>query len=114
MKMMRGGEIFVPKIPSMSMTDLASVMGAGMPQRIVGIRPGEKLHEALISRDDARLTRELTDRYIVLPAIRGWSVGDPTFPGDRPVDEEFAYASDTNQEWLDADGLGRLLTLAQA
>ncbi len=69
LEMMRGGEIFVPKIGSMTMTEVANALAPGMPHRIVGIRPGEKLHEMMISADDARMTAELGDRYVIEPAF---------------------------------------------
>src|SRR3546814_6195499 len=66
---MHGGEIFVPKIPSMKMVDVAACIGPGLPQEVVGIRPGEKLHEVMVPEDDARNAVEIDDRYIVLPAF---------------------------------------------
>ena len=104
--LMEGGEIFVPKIPSMKMTDLAKAIAPGLKQKIVGIRPGEKLHEIMITTDDARTTRDLGDRYIVQPSILLWremkKVG-------KPVPETFAYASNTNERWLTADALLKLV-----
>ena len=103
---MRGGEIFVPKIPSMRMTDLASAMAPDLPIKVVGIRPGEKLHEIMISADDARGTVDLGDRYAIEPAF----VEYPREPltGGR-LDEGFCYASDTNTDWLSGAGLLALL-----
>jgi UDP-N-acetylglucosamine 4,6-dehydratase len=99
---MHGGEIFVPKIPSMKMTDLAEAMAPGLPIKVVGIRPGEKLHEIMISADDARGTVDLGDRYAIEPAF----VEYPREPlaGTR-LDEGFCYASDTNHDWLTGEGL---------
>jgi len=104
--MMRGGEIFVPKIPSMKMTDLAEAMAPGLAIKIVGIRPGEKLHEIMISADDARATVDLGDRYAIEPAFAEY----PRLPmeGAR-LPEGFWYASDTNEEWLTGPGLLALL-----
>jgi len=98
---MRGGEIFVPKIPSMRITDLADAMCPGAEIDVVGIRPGEKLHEMMICADDARSTAELGDRYAIEPAF----VEYPRQPfrlngGAGAVPEDFSYASDTNTEWL--------------
>jgi len=107
--MMQGGEIFVPKIPSMKIVDLAKAMAPGLPHRIVGIRPGEKLHEVMITEDDARNTIELPDRYIIEPSFAFWSRDPYKENGARPVAEGFRYASNTNTEWLDAESLGRLL-----
>jgi len=109
MTQMRGGEIFVPKIPSMRVLDLAAVMSPKAAPRIVGIRPGEKLHEALIAREEARNTYDLGDRYVIAPSFRFWSA-DGLDPGARPIeDEAFSYTSDDNPEWLGADDLAALL-----
>lgn len=107
--MMRGGEIFVPKIPTMKVSDVASCIAPDTPQRIVGIRPGEKLHEVMITEDDARSTLELDDRYIIEPAFAFWDRESYTADGATPVAEDFVYASNTNTEWLDGPGLATLL-----
>jgi UDP-N-acetylglucosamine 4,6-dehydratase/5-epimerase len=103
---MHGGEIFVPKIPSMKITDIADTLAPGMETKVVGIRPGEKLHEMMISADDARNTVDLGDRYAIEPAFVEYA-REP-FSGARLADE-FSYASDTNHEWLDGAGLMRML-----
>ena len=95
--MMRGGEIFVPKIPSMKVLDLAQAMAPDLGHRIVGIRPGEKLHEIMISADDARTTVDLGDRYAIEPAFAEYT--REAFEGAR-LAEGFCYASDSNDEWL--------------
>ncbi len=109
MEMMRGGEVFVPKIASMTMPDVARALAPDLPHRTVGIRPGEKLHEMMISADDARTTTELPDRYVIEPQF----VEYPRKPlaGDvgKAVADDFSYSSDRNNEWLDADGLLALL-----
>ena len=102
--LMHGGEIFVPKIPSMNIADLARAM-SDLPHDIVGIRPGEKLHEVMITEDDARMTMELDDRYVICPALPEWSHDHLTGHGARFVAEGFRYSSDRNPEWLDASGL---------
>ncbi len=105
--MMAGGEIFVPKIPSMKIVDIATALAPQLPQTIVGIRPGEKLHEVMITEDDARLTLELDDRYAICTpdaALRNMKQR-----GGVPIAEGFRYASDTNHEWLDGNGLMALL-----
>jgi len=109
LEMTRGGEIFVPKIGSMTMTDVARALGPGLAHRTVGIRPGEKLHEMMISGDDARMTTELPDRYVIEPQFVEYP--RTPFAGDigRSVDDGFSYSSDTNSEWLDAEGLKALL-----
>jgi UDP-N-acetylglucosamine 4,6-dehydratase len=102
LSLMRGGEIFVPKIPSMRITDLAAAMAPEVSVKVVGIRPGEKLHEMMISADDARSTVDLGDRYAIEPAFAEYT--RPAFAGPR-LAEGFSYASDTNDEWLTGPGL---------
>ncbi len=108
-EMMRGGEVFVPKIPSMSMPDVARALGPGLAHKVVGVRPGEKLHEMMIGADDARTTTELADRYVIEPQFVEYQRQE--FAGDigQRVADGFSYASDTNDEWLDTDGLMALL-----
>ena len=108
--MMEGGEIFVPKIPSMKITDVARALASDLPHHTLGIRPGEKLHEVMITEDDARTTIELNDRFIIEPAFASWERTSLADDGGVSVDEAFRYASDTNNEWLDADGFHALLT----
>ena len=109
LEMMKGGEIFVPKIPSMKMTDLAKAMAPDLEHKIIGIRPGEKLHEIMVPTDDGRKTVELEDRYVIQPSFVFWG-GDDIGYGDAPtVPEGFRYTSDNNTEWLDESGLKTLL-----
>jgi UDP-N-acetylglucosamine 4,6-dehydratase len=89
--MMRGGEVFVPKLPSMRVIDLANVIGPKLPKAFIGVRPGEKLHETLVTADEARWTVELHDRYMISPA--GAEVS-----GSMP--DGFRYGSDNNKHWL--------------
>jgi UDP-N-acetylglucosamine 4,6-dehydratase len=103
---MHGGEVFVPKIPSMKMTDMAAAMAPGMATKVIGIRPGEKLHEMMISADDARNTVDLGDRYAIEPAFVEYT--RKPLKGGR-LSDEFSYASDTNDEWLDGPGLMAML-----
>ena len=106
--LMHGGEVFVPKIPSMRITDLATAICADCEHEIVGIRPGEKLHEMLITRDDAINTLEFDDYFVIQPAIRYWQNSEITNYGGvqgRRVTEDFEYTSNTNDRWLDAAGL---------
>ena len=107
--LMQGGEIFVPKIPSMSITDLAEAMAPGTPHEVVGTRPGEKVHEVMITNDDARATLELDDRYVITPTYIHGDGEDFTVDGAKPVAEDFAYASNTNTEWLDAEDLNHMM-----
>lgn len=103
---MNGGELFVPKIPSMHITDLALAIAPRAQINEVGIRPGEKLHEEMISEDDARRTIELDDCYVVLPVHSEWG-GD--LPTGKPVPEDFVYRSDNNSEWLSQDELRAMI-----
>ncbi len=107
--MMRGGEIFVPKIPSMRMTDLAHCMAPDLPICVVGIRPGEKLHEVMVTEDDSRQTLELADRYVIEPSFTWWQREPYIASGATPVPEGFRYASDTNTDWLDGERLCSLI-----
>lgn len=102
LSLMRGGEIFVPKIPSMKVVDLAATLAPEATLKVVGIRPGEKLHEMMISADDARSTVDLGDRYAIEPAFAEYA----RQPFEAPtLAEGFSYASDTNDEWLSGPGL---------
>lgn len=104
---MHGGELYVPRIPSMRIVDLARVIAPNSPMKEVGIRPGEKLHEEMIAPDDSRRTLLLDDRYVVMPHIAGWGYEPPA--GGTPVPEGFAYRSDTNDLWLSDDDLRELV-----
>jgi UDP-N-acetylglucosamine 4,6-dehydratase len=108
--MMRGGEIFVPKIPSMRITDLAACLAPHLPLKEIGIRPGEKLHEVMVTDDDSRMTLELPDRYVIEPAFSFWQRETYLKSGARSVAEGFRYASDTNDDWLDSDRLKQLMS----
>jgi UDP-N-acetylglucosamine 4,6-dehydratase len=104
---MCGGEVFVPKIPSMRVVDLARAVGPECKTTIVGIRPGEKLHEVLVPEDDARNTLEFEDRYVIFPAHAGWNVAAyPYRSAGRPCADGFHYSSDTNTRWLSVEELG--------
>lgn len=111
-ELMQGGEIFVPKIPSMRVTDLATVMAPDLATHEIGIRPGEKLHELMISEDDARTTLELEDRYVIEPAFAFWKREHLEAAGASRPPEGFSYHSATNTEWLDHNGLRKLLETA--
>ena len=110
----RGGEVFVPKIPSMRTVDLARCIAPHLPQRIIGIRPGEKLHEVMVPEDEARSTLDLNDRFVILPSddpdLRAHFIAQ----GGAPVPEGFVYSSDRNGERLDARALQSLLGLSLA
>ena len=96
---MQGGEVFVPKIPSMKMKDLAEVIAPKARIKVIGIRPGEKLHEVLISQDEARTTVELEDMYVVQPAATFW-FGHHWSDLGKPLPDGYYYASDNNTVWL--------------
>lgn len=109
LEMMRGGEVFVPKIPSMTMPDLLQAMAPGSKTKIIGIRPGEKLHEMMISSDDARNTVDLGDRYAIEPDFVEYTRRSFRDDGAKAVADGFVYSSDINDDWLDNDGLKRML-----
>lgn len=108
-EMMQGGELFVPKIPSMRVLELVEALAPGKPTHIVGIRPGEKLHEIMVPSDDARTTIELPDRYIIEPSFAWWSRKSYVNCGATPVAEDFCYSSDKNDDWLSPSGMRSLL-----
>ena len=97
---MVGGEIYVKKIPSMTVTDIALAIAPHAQHKIVGIRPGEKLHEQMIAPEDAPHTYEFDDYYKILPAIYNWSQDPQRINGGRPVSLNFTYSSDQNPEWM--------------
>jgi len=104
---MHGGEIFVPKIPSMRVVDLAKAIGPECEIKIIGIRPGEKLHEAMIMADDARHTVEFDDYYVIQPEFPWWSKS--YVKGGKKLPDGFAYTSDTNDKWLTTQELKKLI-----
>lgn len=110
---MFGGETFVPKIPSMRMTDLASALAPKLPQKIVGIRPGEKLHEVMCPSESAHLTLAFPDHYVIKPSILFTQAPDyqrnALGESGRPVPDGFEYSSDKNTQWIDAAQLKELL-----
>lgn len=110
LELSQGGEIFVPKIPATLVTDLATAMAPKVKQTVVGIRPGEKLHEMMISADDSRSTFELDDRYVIEPEFAEYTRKSfAKVRGIKKVPEGFFYASDNNPERLDADGIKAMM-----
>ena len=105
---MHGGEVFVPKIPSMSIIGLAKAIAPEAKVNEIGIRPGEKLHEVLISEDEARTTVELEDMFVVQPAEALWFGRDWENQG-RLITEEYRYASNTNTIWLDVNQIKAII-----
>ncbi len=106
---MQGGEVFVPKIPSMRLLDLANAMGPGCKFEFTGIRPGEKLHETLIPRDESPWCVEFEDRYVIQPSQLWWDPDTLVKRGGRPVPDGFKYRSDLNDSWLTGEQLKTLL-----
>jgi UDP-N-acetylglucosamine 4,6-dehydratase/5-epimerase len=112
---MMGGEIFVPKIPSVRITDLARVIAPDCQQRVIGIRPGEKLHEVMVPEDDAHLTLEFESHFVIQPSHSFWNARNYR-NGRRctPCAEGFRYGSDNNTWWLGDDEINQLVTMVQA
>jgi FlaA1/EpsC-like NDP-sugar epimerase len=102
---MVGGEIYVKKIPSMKVTDIALAIAAAARQEVVGIRPGEKLHEQMIGTEDAPHTYEYVQHYKVLPAIHNWSHDPLRIKGGSLVAPDFTYCSDNNTDWMSISSL---------
>lgn len=103
-----GGEVFIPKIPSMKVTDLAEAIAPGVPRDVTGIRPGEKLHEILLTGDESRHSVETEDVYVVLPEHPWWT-DEPRWLEGKPLDDDFTYSSATNAEWLSVEELRELV-----
>lgn len=108
LEQMQGGEVFVPKIPSMRVIDLATTIAPDAKVNIVGIRPGEKLHEVLISEDEARTTVELDDMFVVQPAEANW-FGHAWERQGKPLPDGFRYVSDTNPDWMTIEQIQKMV-----
>jgi UDP-N-acetylglucosamine 4,6-dehydratase len=108
LEQMRGGEVFVPKIPSMRLIDLARAIAPDAEIKTIGIRTGEKLHEVLISEDEARTVVEVDDMYVVMPAEALWFGREWEQVGKR-IPDEFRYASNSNTEWLSVEEIRRII-----
>jgi FlaA1/EpsC-like NDP-sugar epimerase len=102
---MVGGEIYVKKIPSLKMTDLARVIAPEARQEVVGIRPGEKLHEQMIGAEDSHFTYEYPEHFKILPNINNWGTCKERIKEGKKVPEGFIYASNTNTEWMSDEEL---------
>ncbi|MBT5109846.1 MAG: UDP-N-acetylglucosamine 4,6-dehydratase (inverting) [Rhodospirillaceae bacterium] len=112
--MMVGGEIFIPKIPSVRISALATAMAPDLPQKSVGIRPGEKLHEVMVTEDDARTTIGLEDRYVILPFLLDSPIYEKYREAGEFVPDGFSYSSDTNVQWLKDGPLAELVTQVES
>ncbi len=108
---MVGGEIYVKKIPSMRITDIAEAVAPKAEQKIIGIRPGEKLHEQMIGAEDAHYTYEYDEHYKILPSIHNWSTDEVRIGTGKKVPEHFVYASDNNKEWMTQEELRQWLSV---
>ena len=108
---MVGGEIYVKKIPSMKVTDIASAISPNSKHEIIGIRPGEKLHEQMISAEDAPHTYQYDGYFKILPAIHDWSQDPARINGGKLVSPDFSYTSDNNMEWMSIESLREWVTL---
>lgn len=97
---MVGGEIYVKKIPSMKVIDIANVVAPHAKRTVIGIRPGEKIHEQMIGSEDAPFTYEYEELYKILPAINGWAKTAERIKDGKPVPEGFTYESDKNSAWM--------------
>ena len=102
---MEGGEIYVKKIPSMNITDLAKAVCDKTPQKIIGVRPGEKIHEQMIGFEDAPFTYEYSDYYKILPMINDWGNDKSRIKDGKKVPDGFTYSSDNNLDWMQINEL---------
>ena len=102
---MMGGEIYVKKIPSMTLPEIAAAIAPSVEQKIIGIRPGEKLHEQMIGIEDAPHTFSYDGYFKILPQINNWSKDPDRIKNGEPVDQDFTYCSDNNVEWLSTEQL---------
>jgi UDP-N-acetylglucosamine 4,6-dehydratase len=113
---MSGGEIFVPKIPSVNVVDLAHAMAPALEHEIIGIRPGEKLHETMCPADDSHLTLEFSDHFVIKPTIQFSGVADfaTNKLGERgvAVEQGFEYSSGKNSDFLSVEGIQEMNRLA--
>ena len=105
---MKGGEIYVKKIPSMKVTDLASALAPNAKLNFKGIRPGEKLHEQMVGSEDALYTFEYSEHFKILPAINNWHLDSERIKDGKPVAEGFQYSSDNNKDWMTKKRIVRL------
>ena len=110
---MSGGEIYVKKIPSMKITEIAKVIAPKAKHKIIGIRPGEKLHEQMIGPEDSNYTYEFKDYFKILPQINGWDKNKNSIKNGKKVGKNFTYSSDNNSEWMTKKKFKNWLNLNQ-
>jgi len=108
LEQMKGGEIFIPKIPSMRVGDLLRMLAPECQVKVIGIRPGEKLHEVLITPEEARTAREYGDHYVILPESISSNLIE-SYRDGKPLEKDFRFSSDTNTNWLDDESLKKLI-----
>ncbi|MEM1068860.1 MAG: UDP-N-acetylglucosamine 4,6-dehydratase (inverting) [Planctomycetota bacterium] len=107
---MVGGELFVPKIPSVSIMDIAKAVAPECKTNVIGVRPGEKMHECMIPPDEARMTLEFDDHYIVQPSARPWCSEEPAYVSKgKQCPDNFCYSSDNNDDWLSIPKLREMI-----
>ena len=106
---MQGGEVFVPKIPSVNILDVLEAIDSSSDYEEVGIRPGEKLHEQMIGEEDSPYTYEYDDYYKILPVINNWSDDEERIQDGEKVDSTFTYNSKTNSDWMSSEQLQKWL-----
>jgi FlaA1/EpsC-like NDP-sugar epimerase len=108
---MVGGEIYIKKIPSIKIVDIARVISPDLEYQVIGIRPGEKLHEQMIGIEDSMYTYEYQNYYKVLPAIHNWSRDQMRIGSGKKVTEDFTYSSEANSDWMQKDFLTNWLKI---
>tara|TARA_A100001011_G_C13582606_1_gene544986 strand:- start:93 stop:503 length:411 start_codon:yes stop_codon:yes gene_type:complete len=108
-----GGEIYIHKIPSMKVIDIANAIDSNASQKIIGIRPGEKIHEVMISKEDSRSTYEYEKYYKILPTLNDWHNDQERIKDGLRVEEDFIYSSDSNKEWMTIEQLQSFLESPQ-
>jgi len=107
---MIGGELFIPKIPSMKIVDLAKAIAPQLEIEEIGIRPGEKLHEIMISKEDARQTLEFKDYFVIQPQYPFWNYDHHHLADGKPCKEDFSYTSDSNAQWVTSAELKKMIS----
>ncbi len=111
---MSGGEIYVKKIPSMTILDIANAAAPNAEHKIIGIRPGEKIHEQMIGLEDSPYTFAYPGYYKILPMIHDWSADPERIKDGKKVPEGFTYSSDSNKEWMSVNELKQLIEISRS